>query len=310
MNQSTPKILFKLAGLFGTEVVNGRVDIPEQFGNGYCSGCVFNENVRILILDYQLNKEVTIENPEINIPGKMILFKFQNISSNHIKQMPSVLIATSRMNTDEVISVHNNNSSINIEMDSNYLEELFELSKRSQVLQSLSENIQPLLFEQMIFSTIQTILDEIISEPVDEDFKWIFRKIKTEELVCRLLIELEKRKDKQIYPLNKRDVRAIYGIKEEILNHLDTPPVINDLAIKVNMSPTKLKTIFRQIFGDSIFSYYQDFRMKAAARLLKEEQLSVSDVGYQLGFSNLSHFSRLFEKHIGMKPKRYSKIEE
>ena len=310
MNQSTPKILFKLAGLFGTEVVNGRVDIPEQFGNGYCSGCVFNENVRILILDYQLNKEVTIENPEINIPGKMILFKFQNISSNHIKQMPSVLIATSRMNTDEVISVHNNNSSINIEMDSNYLEELFELSKRSQVLQSLSENIQPLLFEQMIFSTIQTILDEIISEPVDEDFKWIFRKIKTEELVCRLLIELEKRKDKQIYPLNKRDVRAIYGIKEEILNHLDTPPVINDLAIKVNMSPTKLKTIFRQIFGDSIFSYYQDFRMKEAARLLKEEQLSVSDVGYQLGFSNLSHFSRLFEKHIGMKPKRYSKIEE
>jgi AraC-like DNA-binding protein len=47
--------------------------------------------------------------------------------------------------------------------------------------------------------------------------------------------------------------------------------------------------------------------MKEAARLLKEEKLSVSDVGYELGFTNLSHFSRVFNEHIGMKPKQYSR---
>ncbi len=47
--------------------------------------------------------------------------------------------------------------------------------------------------------------------------------------------------------------------------------------------------------------------MKEAARLLKEEQLSVSEVGYRLGFTNLSHFTRVFEEHIGMKPKKFSK---
>jgi AraC-like DNA-binding protein len=40
--------------------------------------------------------------------------------------------------------------------------------------------------------------------------------------------------------------------------------------------------------------------------LLKEEKLSVSDAGYRLGFTNLSHFSRVFEEHIGIKPKKYS----
>ena len=73
------------------------------------------------------------------------------------------------------------------------------------------------------------------------------------------------------------------------------------------MSPTKLKRLFKQIFGNNIFSYYQEFRMKEGARLLKEEKLSVSDVGYQLGFINLSHFSRVFNEHIGMKPKQYSR---
>jgi AraC-like DNA-binding protein len=49
--------------------------------------------------------------------------------------------------------------------------------------------------------------------------------------------------------------------------------------------------------------------MQEAARLLKANELSVSEVGYQTGFSNLSHFSRTFEKYIGMKLKRYARHE-
>ena len=43
--------------------------------------------------------------------------------------------------------------------------------------------------------------------------------------------------------------------------------------------------------------------MAEAARLLA--RLSVSETGYQLGFTNLSHFTRLFERHFQMKPKQY-----
>ena len=91
-----------------------------------------------------------------------------------------------------------------------------------------------------------------------------------------------------------------------MLEQLGIPPTIRELAISANMSPTKLKRLYKQIFGNSIFSYYQEFRMKEAARLLKDEKLSVSEVGYQLGFTNLSHFSRVFNEYAGMKPKRYS----
>lgn len=47
--------------------------------------------------------------------------------------------------------------------------------------------------------------------------------------------------------------------------------------------------------------------MKEAARLLKENEMSVSQVGFSLGFSNLSHFAKVFEEHIGMKPKSFQK---
>lgn len=314
-SQTVPNVLKRLALLLGTEVKDRRLEIPEKFGTGYCVGFVFNEHIRLLISNYELNEEIDVKNPDINASKRMIFFKFQNIfpktevlqAEKQLEAIPSVLIATSRVNTDDVISIHTNTATINIEVAAEYLNGLFELSEKSPVLQSLLQNKQPLLFEQMIYPSLQKIVDEIVTEPVDETFELFFRRIKAEELVCRLLMELEKRDEKRLYALNAHDIQAIYQVKEQMLEHLETPPVINELADAANMSPSKLKRLFRQIFGNSIFSYYQEFRMKEAARLLKEEKRSVSDVGYGLGFTNLSHFSRVFNEHIGMKPKQYSR---
>jgi AraC-like DNA-binding protein len=313
--QSIPNVLKRLAHLMGTEIKNRRLEIPEKFGKGYCTGFVFNEHIQMLISNYQLNEDLVVENPDINAAKRMIFFKFQNIfpkteiasTEKHLMEMPSVLVATSSVNTDDFISIHTNTAVINIEVDANYLNGLFDLSEKSSVLQSLLQNTQPLLFEQMIYPSIQKIVEEIVTEPVDETFELFFRRVKAEELICRLLMELEKRDEKHLYALNSQDIQILYKVKEQMLKHPETPPVINELADYANMSPTKLKRLFRQIFGNSIFSYYQEFRMKEAARLLKEEKLSVSDVGYQLGFTNLSHFSRVFEEHIGMKPKQFSR---
>ena len=312
--QTVPDILIKLAHLLGTEVRNRRLDIPEKYGKGYCTGFVFNGHIQMIISNYELNKDVDVKNPNTDTTRRLIFFKFQNIfpktetlsAGKQPEAMPSVLIATSRLNTDEVISIHTNTATVNIEVDADYLSGLLDLSAKSQVLQSLLQNTQPLLFEQIIYPSLQNIVDEIVTNPIDDTFELFFLRIKAEELICRLLMELEKRDEKHLYPLNARDIQTIYKIKEQMLEHIETPPVIKELAVSANMSQSKLKRLFKQIFGNSIFSYYQEFRMKEAARLLKDEKLSVSDVGYSLGFTNLSHFSRVFEKIIGLKPKKYS----
>jgi AraC-like DNA-binding protein len=312
--QTIPIILQNIAQLLETEVKNRKLEIPEKFGKGYCSGFVFNKHIRMIISNYELNEDLEIKNPEIDASSRLIFFKFQNIfpksetlpMQKYLTEIPSVLIATSRLNTDEIISIHSNTATINIEVDTYYLNELFDLSPQSPVLLSLIQNTQPLLFEQVINPTLQRVVDEILSEAADKTFELFFLRIKAEELICRLLMELKKRDEKQLYSLNSQDIQIIYKVKEQMLEHLGIPPVINQLAHLANMSPSKLKRLFKQIFGNSIFSYYQEFRMKEAARLLKEEKLSVSDVGYRLGFTNLSHFSRVFQEHIGMKPKQYS----
>lgn len=314
-SKHTQTVLYNFAQLLGTTVKNGRLEIPEKFGKGYCRGLVFNEHIRILILNYELNKDLIVENPDINPGSRTILFKFQNIFSDdtsspaetRLKTRPSVLIATTSLNADVVIPIHSHTATINIEVDAGYLNSLFDSGEKSPVLHGLLQNRQPLLFEQIIFPSLQKIVDEIVSEQVGETFELFFLRLKAEELICRLLMQLEKRDEKRLYDLNSRDIQTIYKVKEQMLERLEIPPVIKDLAVYAAMSPTKLKRLFSQIFGNSIFNYYQEFRMKKAAFLLKEEKLSVSDTGYKLGFTNLSHFSKVFKAHTGMKPKQYSR---
>ena len=310
-----PAVLTEFARQLGTHLKTRKLEIPEEFGRGYCTGFVFNEHIRMMIFNYELKEDLIIKNPDVEVSAKMILFKFQNIFSETetllthkpVKTIPSVLVATMRLNTKDIIPVHSNTATINIEVDANYLAGLFDLSEKSPVLESLLQNAQPLLFEQMIFPSLQKIVNEIVSEKIDETFELFFMRVKAEELICRLLMELEKREEKQLYDLNAHDIQIIYKVKEQMLEHLETPPVIKELAALANMSPTKLKRLFRQIFGNSIFNYYQEFRMKKAAHLLKVEKLTVSEVGYRMGFTNMSHFSKVFNAHTGMKPKQFSK---
>ena len=307
--QSIPNVLIKFAESLGVELTTNKLDIPAQFGSGYCSGYVFNKNMRVLISDYVLHKDLIIEQPEELASGRLLFFKFQHIFPPVVgkpTQSPSVLIATRRISTGDSFSIHSNTETINIEIDVDYLNALLQPAAGSQVLQGLLQDAAPLFFEQLIDPTLLKVVGEILTPVGNDIFRPFFLRIKAEELICRLLMELDNRTEKQLYPVNEKDISMIYQIRDRMISTLATPPLIADLALEAAMSPTKLKQLFRQIFGYSIFNYYQHFRMKEAARLLKTENISVAAVGYQLGFTNLSHFSNLFDTHIGMKPKRYT----
>jgi len=161
--QTVPSIIKKLAQLLQTEIKGRRLEIPEKYGKGYCTGFVFNEHIRMIISNYELNEDLVVENQDIDASKRMIFFKFQNIfpkkeiviTERSVMEMPSILVATSTLNTDDLILIHTNTEVVNIEVDATYLNELFDLSGKSQVLQSLLQNTQPLLFEQMIYPSLQ-----------------------------------------------------------------------------------------------------------------------------------------------------------
>ena len=101
---------------------------------------------------------------------------------------------------------------------------------------------------------------------------------------------------------NEADREKILKAREILLLHIGEPITIKALSRKVAINECYLKKGFKEIFGTTIFDFYQGQRMEHAKYLLYDKGLSVTEVSMLLGYSSISHFSTAFKKHTGIKP--------
>ncbi|MEO6489008.1 MAG: AraC family transcriptional regulator [Ferruginibacter sp.] len=101
---------------------------------------------------------------------------------------------------------------------------------------------------------------------------------------------------------NEADREKIIKAREILLLHIGEPITIKALSRKVAINECYLKKGFKEIFGTTIFDFYQSQRMEHAKYLLYDKGLSVTEVSLLLGYSSISHFSTAFKKHTGIKP--------
>jgi len=101
---------------------------------------------------------------------------------------------------------------------------------------------------------------------------------------------------------DERGRDTIARAREILLQHIGDPITIKELARKVATNECYLKKGFKEMFGTTIFDFYQCQRMEHAKYLLYDKGLSVTDVSALLGYSSISHFSTAFKKHTGIKP--------
>ncbi len=101
---------------------------------------------------------------------------------------------------------------------------------------------------------------------------------------------------------NEDDREKIIKSREILLQHIGEPITIKALSRKVAINECYLKKGFKEIFGTTIFDFYQSQRMEHAKYLLYDKGLSVTEVSLLLGYSSISHFSTAFKKHTGIKP--------
>jgi len=80
-----------------------------------------------------------------------------------------------------------------------------------------------------------------------------------------------------------------------------------NLAETLNLSPSRLRHLFKEQTGISFRKYLLQVRMTRARHLLETSFLTVKETAKRLGIGDASHFVRDFEKEFGLSPARYRK---
>ncbi len=87
-----------------------------------------------------------------------------------------------------------------------------------------------------------------------------------------------------------------------IEKHLAEELTLERIAHDNSMSVSKLKVLFRSEYGNGAIAYIIDKKLEIAKRLLREEDLDVTETAERLGFSSVHYFSRLFKQKTGISP--------
>lgn len=151
----------------------------------------------------------------------------------------------------------------------------------------------------------RNVLDALLNHSYSGALENIFVNAKVHELLLYSLDCLVDEKEEGFackFLSDDRSKESIYRAREILLQHIGDPLTIKELSRKVAMNECYLKKGFKEIFGTTIFDFYQQQRMEHAKYLLYEKALSVTDVSALLGYSSISHFSAAFKKHTGLKP--------
>lgn len=151
----------------------------------------------------------------------------------------------------------------------------------------------------------RNVLDSLLNHSYTGSLENIFINAKIHELLLYSIECLVDEKEEGFsckFLANDLDREKILHAREVLLKHIGDPITIKELSRKVAINECYLKKGFKEIFGTTIFDFYQQQRMEHAKYLLYEKGLSVTDVSALLGYSSISHFSTAFKKHTGLKP--------
>jgi AraC family transcriptional activator of pyochelin receptor len=154
--------------------------------------------------------------------------------------------------------------------------------------------------------TVSVVLQQIINSNINSSIRDLYVKGKVYELLS-LHFQKEENIDAAYCPflVDEQNVLKIRKAKEIIISRMSEPPSLQELAAEIGLNLKKLKEGFKQIYGDTVYSFLFDYKMEHARKLLESNQYNVNEVGSQVGYSTASHFIAAFKKKFGTTPKKY-----
>jgi AraC-like DNA-binding protein len=108
------------------------------------------------------------------------------------------------------------------------------------------------------------------------------------------------------YIANEEVVGKIKQVKETIIDEMNDPPTLTELAQQVGLNLKKLKTEFKKVYGVPVFTYLLNYKMDLAKKLLQDNNMNVNQIAVYLGYSTSSHFIAAFKRKYGITPKQYA----
>ncbi|MCH8545823.1 MAG: AraC family transcriptional regulator [Cryomorphaceae bacterium] len=197
---------------------------------------------------------------------------------------------------------------IHLQTTIDYLHELFVSDAPEMAFLSMESRDRKYYEERDIPANLFAPLQQLYSTRLSAQAQRLFLKGKLYEILA-CYFSFENSVDTESCPFLKDEdsVKRVKKAKEILINAYTNPPSLNELSRMVGLNELKLKTGFKEVYGNTVYGFVLDYKLETARAMLESRQHKINEIAFHIGYSNPSHFISAFKKKYGITPKQYTK---
>ena len=310
------QMLDHLAKQLGVEVKDDILRFPGKLGVGYMRREKLPNKLDGLVYDFKLNDDFWLNRKksdkeyyvficqEVIHNTKLITEVDKSKVEERSPELSHMFLVSFLSDLRQFIPVHSEVRGIRVFISPEWLTSHLRIDKMEDVLHRyLQLKAKSVHMKEMDVASRQ-LMHEIMNPPEDlhtDVHAYLQNRITMilENFFSWLHHHLGETKGKGI---SKMDIERMMLVEKNLLADLALAPSLEQLARSVAISVTKLKTLFRQVYGLPPYEYFQQHRMLKAKDLLLNTDMPVNKIGAELGYRNMSNFILAFRKVFHVNP--------
>ena len=196
-----------------------------------------------------------------------------------------------------------NKSEVVIQAREDFLgEDFFEAPEMASVKRLLTRSKQGIVFHDQTKETIGPKIEGLL-ELSNFDRLIAFLEILQElaEVEDYTILNVEN----VVLESKPQDTARLDTIYSFVSEHFKRTISLEEISDKVSMTEQAFSRYFKNKTGKTFTQFVNEYRLVHASKLLAEEHLSITDVCFECGFNNFSHFNKKFKEFTGKSPSQY-----
>ncbi|MGC4038267.1 MAG: AraC family transcriptional regulator [Chitinophagaceae bacterium] len=308
------KFLDDIAAFLGLQVSENTLHFPESIGTGYMKLIILPGGVEAILSQFRLKHDFLLERKKDNK-------EYYTFCCEEVKEVSEFSMTieseTYKMKDDSRSAMYLTSflydvgyflkrdipvSSIRVLLTPEWIYNYLGFDKKEEALKQYLELKTAGILYRKIDAESSLIMNELLAETDSSLLYSHSRILRLIDTFSSWLTEEIIRHPKTMN-ISSKDIERVRDVEAQLVADFSvTPPTISELAKSVAISESKLKTLFKTVYGLAPYEYFQKHRMEKARMMLLSGKYSIKDVGYSLGYANLSNFTLGFKKQFNQLP--------
>lgn len=110
-----------------------------------------------------------------------------------------------------------------------------------------------------------------------------------------------------VLPVDEDECKRMNDVYQYIIHHFVRNPSLEEVSAIAHMSPSAFCRYFKQHSNKTYTQFLNEIKIGNACKLLIDNKLPISQICFEVGFNNFTHFNNQFRRIIGMTPSQYQR---